>query len=175
MTGTDVTRTVIEITVEPYDGPEVQALAAALTADLDVRYAEFGGADGDDPETAALWAVRPEQVTPPAGVFLVARIDGVAVGSGAVRPLTIGEPQDGVGEIKRMYTAPDARRRGVSRAILARLEDEARALGYGRVVLETGSRQPEAIELYRSAGYGPASPYGQWEDDEMSVFFGKDL
>ena len=63
----------------------------------------------------------------------------------------------------------------MSRAILARLEGEARALGYRRVVLETGSRQPEAIELYRSAGYGPATPYGQWEDDEMSVFFGKDL
>ena len=176
MTGTDVTRTVIEITVEPHDGPEVQALAAALTADLDVRYAEFGGADGDDPETAAMWAVRPEQVTPPAGVFLVARIDGIAVGTGAVRPLTIGEPQHGVGEIKRMYTAPPARRRGVSRAVLARLEHEARALGYRRVV--AGDRVPPARGDRALPGRGLRAghpSYGQWEDDELSVFFAKDL
>ncbi|HKX71843.1 MAG TPA: GNAT family N-acetyltransferase, partial [Acidimicrobiales bacterium] len=79
------------------------------------------------------------------------------------------------GEIKRMYTAPAARRRGVSRALLARLETEAVRLGYRRLQLETGDRQPEAIALYESAGYGHIPTYGQYAGDELSVCFAKDL
>jgi GNAT superfamily N-acetyltransferase len=164
---------VIELRVEPYTGPVARALAAALEADIDERYADVGGADGDDPEAVAVWAVHPEQVTPPAGVFVVARLDGRPVGCGALRPMPGGRPDHG--EIKRMYTDPAARRRGVSRAVLARLEDEARALGYRWVQLETGTRQPEAIALYEAAGYERIAPYGPFEHHELTACFGKRL
>jgi GNAT superfamily N-acetyltransferase len=175
--------TAIDISREPFDSPEAEALVDALMADLDERYAEDPAdlderhaedpADGDDPDVAAHFTVRAEQVTPPAGVFLVARLDGVPVGCGAVR-LVPGGAAD-VAEIKRMYTTPAARRRGVSRALLARLESEAAALGYRRLQLETGLRQPEAIALYGSVGYHRIPSYGQYEGHELSVCFAKDL
>ena len=62
-----------------------------------------------------------------------------------------------------------------SRALLARLESEAAALGYRRLQLETGLRQPEAIALYESAGYHRIPSYGQYEGDELSVCFAKEL
>jgi GNAT superfamily N-acetyltransferase len=157
---------------EPFDSPVARAFVDALTADLDERYAE-DPADGDDPDVAAHFTVRFEQVTPPTGVFLVARLDGVPAGCGAVRPLR--RAAAGVAEIKRMYTAPWARRRGVSRALLVSLESEAVTLGYRRVQLETGLRQPEAIALYDTAGYHRIPSYGQYEGHELSVCFAKDL
>jgi GNAT superfamily N-acetyltransferase len=164
---------VIVLSVEPYAAPASQALSAALEAEIDERYAADGGADGGDADAAAVWAVRPEQVTPPAGVFVVARLDGEPVGCGAVRPV-LGGPAHHA-EVKRMYTAPAARRRGVSRAVLARLEDEARRLGYRWIQLETGTRQPEAIALYEATGYARIASYGQFEEHELTVCFGKDL
>jgi GNAT superfamily N-acetyltransferase len=168
-----VTGVEVRLAVEPFDSPEVQALVAELMADLDRRYAADGPADGDSPEVVGLHAVRAEQVTPPHGAFVVARLDGVAVGCGAVRALVVGP--GGVAEIKRMYTVPSARRRGISRALLARLEAEASGLGYRRLQLETGLRQPEAIALYESAGYHRIATYGQYEGDELSVCFAKHL
>lgn len=163
----------ITVAPEPFDAPDAVALEAELMADLDERYAADGAGDGDHPETVALHRVRIEQVTPPHGVFVIARVDGVAAACGAVRRL-IGGPPD-VGEIKRMYTRPTARRRGLSRVVLDRLEGEAAALGYRRVQLETGLRQPEAIALYETAGYHRIPSYGQYEGDELSVCFAKDL
>jgi GNAT superfamily N-acetyltransferase len=158
---------------EPLDTEVSQRLVAELMADLDARYGADTGAVGDTPEVMALWAVRPEQVRPPLGVFLVAWLDGEPAGCGAVRPLRGAPP--GIGEVKRMYTAPRARRRGVSRAILARLECEAAQLGYRRLQLETGLRQPEAIALYDSSGWYRIPTFGQYEGDELSVCFAKDL
>lgn len=173
---------------EPFDGPVAHALVAALMDDLDERYASDGPADGDNHEISGAWTVRGEQVVPPQGVFVVAYLGGAAVGCGAVRPLVeestghlvpgrreLAGGAPAVGEIKRMYTVPGARRQGVSRALLARLETEAMRLGYGRLQLETGDRQPEAIALYESAGYHRIPTYGQYEGDELSVCFAKDL
>ena len=145
---------------------------AGLAADVEIRYADVAG-DGDDPEEGAAWTVRPEQVMPPAGVFLIARIDGAPVGCGALRPALDGTA--GLAEVKRMYTRPEARRRGVSRAILAGLEDAARAFGYRRIQLETGTRQPEAMTLYETAGYHRIPPYGEFRDDPLSVCYAKHL
>jgi GNAT superfamily N-acetyltransferase len=166
-------RSTLEITPEPFDSPVAQALVGELMADLDERYSADVVGDGDNPETVAAYTVRHEQVTPPAGAFLVARLDGQPAGCGAVRRL-IGGPAD-VGEIKRMYTAPTARRRGVSRALLRALEDEATVLGFRRLQLETGLRQPEAIALYVAEGYHRIPSFGQYADDELSVCFAKDL
>jgi GNAT superfamily N-acetyltransferase len=166
---------IAEVVVEtaPFDAPSSQAIVAALMADLDERYAADGPGGGDEAETAAAWAVRPEQVTEPQGVFVLAYLDGDVVGCGALRPVP-GGPAN-VAEIKRMYTAPAARRRGVSRAVLVRLESEAGRLGYRRIQLETGYRQPEAVALYEVEGYHRITPYGQYAGDELSICYAKDL
>lgn len=158
---------------EPYESPAAKTLVTALTDDIDQRYADVPDPTSDAPELVALWALRTEQVTPPDGTFLVAWLDGEPVGCGAVRPLVTGEP--GVGEIKRMYTAPVARRRGVSRAVLSALEAAAAELGYRRLQLETGQRQPEAIALYEGYGWQRIANYGEYADDPLSVCYAKDL
>ena len=67
-------------------------------------------------------------------------------------------------EVKRMYVAPTARGLGLARRMLAHLEVTARAAGLEAVVLETGEKQPEAIELYSSAGYRRIAGFGYYRD-----------
>lgn len=154
---------------EPYDNPAALRLVAAQAAEVDERYA----GEVDEPEDIEHWVLRPAQVTPPHGTFVVAYLDSEAVGCGAIRPLPGGP--DGVAEIKRMYTAPTARGRGVGRAVLATLETEARRLGYRRLQLATGLRQPEAIALYQAGGYHRIAPYGEYAASSLEACFAKDL
>ncbi len=161
------------VAVDDFEGADGRALVAELAADLDVRYAADDDPDAEDPELVGAWAVRPEQVRPPRGAFVVARIDGAPVGCGALRRLPLGRPD--TAEIKRMYTRPGARRRGVSRAVLAALEHEAARLGYRRVQLVTGIRQPEAMALYEAAGYRPVEPFGPYAAVDVVRCYGKDL
>ncbi len=158
---------------DDFEGPVGRALVDELVAELDARYQTDDDPEVGNPELLGDWAVRPEQVRPPAGAFVVARIDGVPAGCGAVRRLPFGPPD--VAEIKRMYTRPAARRRGVSRAILATLEAEAAGLGYRRVQLVTGIRQPEAMALYEAAGYRPVEPFGPFAGFDPIRCYGKDL
>lgn len=137
--------------------PVAVALIQALNSELAARYPEPG---------ATHFRLDPDEVAPGAGVFVVARIGGRAVGCGALRclrePALVRELGEAVGELKRMYVAPEMRGHGIGRALLARLEDEARALGLTRLVLETGTRQAEALALYRSAGYAAIPAYGEY-------------
>jgi GNAT superfamily N-acetyltransferase len=154
---------------EPYDGPIAGSLVAALVVDVEDRYA--GDEEPDDPEVE--WALAVDDVTPPGGVFLVAYLDGRPVGCGALRPFS--EAGHAVAEIKRMYTSPSARRRGVSRAVLARLESEAAGFGYRRLQLQTGLRQPEAVALYAASGYHRIPNFGTWAASGLTACFAKDL
>jgi putative acetyltransferase len=87
------------------------------------------------------------------GVFhVVESPDGVVVGCAGLLRLSAAEA-----ELRKMYLLPAARGRGMGRLLLSRLLADARRLGYQRVVLETASVLTEAIELYRSAGFSPAS------------------
>ena len=74
-----------------------------------------------------------------------------------------------------MYVTPSARGRGLARRLLAELERTARAAGHQRVILETGSQQPEAVALYRSAGYAAIPAYGYYACSPHSMHFGKVL
>ena len=103
-------------------------------------------------------------------VFLVARLGDEPVGCGALRPYG-----DGRIELKRMYVRPAYRGRGLSRAILAALEDEARAEGATTVILETGDRQAEAIALYERHGYESIPKYGPYVDSPISLCYEKRL
>lgn len=154
----------VTIAVEPYDGPVARALIAALDAEIEDRYAADADAEGE-PDRAFLNVLH-DTVTAPQGAFLVARLDGEPAGCGALRPAPTGEA--GTAEVKRMYVAPAARGLGVGRRLLEALQDRARALGYRRVILETGIRQPEAMRLYESAGFVPIPNYGAYRDSPLS-------
>ena len=102
--------------------------------------------------------------------FLVARIDGQAAGCGAL----LLDPR-GYVEVKRMYVKPDVRRLGVGAAILRELELLAREGTHTRIRLEAGVDQPEALALYRRAGYVECDPFGDYAPDPLSVFMEKAL
>jgi len=78
-------------------------------------------------------------------------------------------------EVKRMYTSPDSRGKGIAGKVLAELENWASELSYKKCVLETGKRQPEAIELYKKSGYKVIPNYGQYAGIENSVCFEKEI
>jgi GNAT superfamily N-acetyltransferase len=82
---------------------------------------------------------------------------------------------DDVAEIKRMYVVEDHRGVGYARRLLAELESRAAAVGYRRIVLETGLRQPEAVALYESSGYQPIPGFGFYAKHRLSRSFAKDL
>ena len=147
----------LEIAGEPITSPTAVALIAELNAELTARYPEPG---------ATHFRLDPREVTPGAGAFLVVRQAGRPVGCGALRRLTdpalVAALGAGVGELKRMYVAPEVRGQGIGSALLLRLESEARALGLTRLVLETGTRQREALALYRRRGFAEIPAYGEY-------------
>ena len=115
-----------------------------------------------------------EQLFEPHVRFFIARLDGLAVGCGGVAVF------DDYAEVKRMYTRPMARGRGVAKALLRRIEDEARGAGILVLRLETGTRQHEAIGLYQRMGFRPRGPFGAYaamppRNIETSLFFEKTL
>jgi putative acetyltransferase len=78
-------------------------------------------------------------------------------------------------EIKRVWIDPSARGLGLSRKLMAVLEDEARVMGFKFARLETGISQPEALGLYRALGYVDRAPFGDYKLDPLSVFMEKTL
>lgn len=145
-----------------YDAMVAQALVEAAMADLGERY----GGHGDETPVAAT------DFEPPHGAFLVAYLDRRPVGCGGWRGYgATGE----VAELKRMYTVPSARRSGTARAMLAAVEESARAHGRTRMILECGDRQPEAIKLYESHGYQPIPHFGHYRDHAGVVSLGRNL
>jgi GNAT superfamily N-acetyltransferase len=107
---------------------------------------------------------------PPEGAFLIIEADGVTLAGGALRKLV-----DGIGEIKRMWTAPTQRGRGYGRRVLAALEDAAVQRGYRSLRLEPGDLQRAAIALYTSAGYREIAPYGPHRGNPRLVCLEKAL
>ena len=149
----------IEIRAARFDDPAVQKLVAEAMADLSARY----GGSGDDTPVAAT------DFEPPGGGFFVAVLNGDPAGCAGWR--RHGDDA----ELKRMFTLTAARGRGVGRRVLAAIEDSARAAGCRRVILETGDRQPEAIALYRAAGYRRIPDFGYYAGAEGMRSFAKDL
>jgi GNAT superfamily N-acetyltransferase len=94
----------------------------------------------------------------------VAEIAGEPVGIGGLRPLAGDEA-----EIKRMYVRPSARGQGVGRAILQRLIDDARALRYTTIRLDSAPFMHEAHALYRSFGFTPSRPPESWEFESVAA------
>ena len=78
-------------------------------------------------------------------------------------------------EVKRMYTLPESRGKGIATKILKELESWASELGYQKCILETGKRQPDAIWLYKKNGYKIIPNYGKYIAMENSVCFEKEI
>jgi DNA-binding MarR family transcriptional regulator/N-acetylglutamate synthase-like GNAT family acetyltransferase len=151
----------IEIRVEPPDGPDATACLDAYLKELADRFE-----DGFDPTIPH--AARPEQLTPPAGYFMVARLHGRVAGCGALK--LVG---DGIAELKRMWTADFARGQGVARNLLETIEAKARALGIHTLRLETNKALIEAHALYRAAGFREVPPFN--EEPYAHHWFAKQL
>lgn len=92
------------------------------------------------------------------------------VGCGAIK-----EYEPHVMEIKRMYTLPESRGKGFANIILSELEKWASELHCEKCILETGKKQPEAIQLYKKNGYNIISNYGQYSHIKNSLCFEKKL
>jgi GNAT superfamily N-acetyltransferase len=112
--------------------------------------------------------VADAQFLPPTGLFLLAWLDGTLAGCGAVK-----RADAATGEIKRIWTAPEARGHGVARKILTALEDAARDMGYQAVRLDSNRALTEAHALYRRAGYQDCVPFNT--DSNCHIWMRKDL
>lgn len=96
--------------------------------------------------------------------------DGQPVACGAVK-----EYEAGIMEVKRMFTLPEYRGKGIAAEVLTALETWAAEMDYRKCILETGMKQPEAIRLYEKSGYRKIPNYGQYAGVENSVCFEKAL
>ena len=137
------------VTIELADpfGEEARACIEAYFHELQQRFDE-----GFDPEITV--SANPEELVPPFGCFVVARLDGATVGCGALKL-----EEGGYGEIKRMWVAPAARGLGIAQRLLESLEARAAAAGVDVLRLDTNRNLGEARALYLRNGYTEIAPY----------------
>jgi putative acetyltransferase len=114
--------------------------------------------------------MKPEEMAEPHTTVFVARFDGRAVAMGALR-----RHPGNVGEVKRMYTRPEAQGRGIGGAILAEIEALARRERLAKLLLETGDRHPAAWRVYERGGFTRCDAFLDYPDTGWSVFYEKAL
>jgi DNA-binding MarR family transcriptional regulator/GNAT superfamily N-acetyltransferase len=154
--------TMVEIAVEDPRHPDVARCFARYAKELDAKFA--GGFDA-----GRSISVDPEELMPPDGYCVVARLRGVPIGCGALK-LHGAAPA----ELKRMWVDPGSRGLGVGRRLLERLEALARENGASVLRLETNRALEEAIGLYRAAGFADVAPFNDepyahhWFEKELS-------
>ena len=153
----------MDVTVERVAAatPEVLELLDALDAALAGPYS-----------SEQRHALSVDRLFQPGIRFFLARVDGEAVACGGVALL------DGYAELKRMYSKPSVRGRGVARTLLGRLEAEAREAGLTLLRIETGVYQQEALKFYEGAGFRRCAPFGPYaamtpQAIETSLFYEK--
>ncbi|MFB9552711.1 GNAT family N-acetyltransferase [Streptomyces roseoviridis] len=163
----------MDIRPMPFDDPD----AVKLNDAVQLEYAErYGDEDGDG--EGDLTPLDASMFVPPRGLYLMAYDPlGRPVATGGWRTQDANDEgySDGDAELKRMYVVPEARGLGLARRILAALEADARAAGRVRMVLETGTAQPEAIGLYTSCGYEPCAKFGYYREYPNSRCYAKAL
>jgi GNAT superfamily N-acetyltransferase len=143
------------------DHPDARSLQEAQQSELGELIGFRGFALADPPQFRA-----------PRGAFLVAHADDKAIAGGGLCPL---EALGSTAEVKRMYTLPGWRRRGLGVRILHALEVEARVLGYRSTALETGTIMHWAIALFESRGHGRTLLHPPFLMSEHRTYLGKTL
>jgi len=128
---------------------EVEQLLTGLTQEYDTRYGE----------NVEMTRAGEDEFDPPSGLFIVLMDGPITAAGGGFRRYDATTC-----EVKRMWTHPGYRRRGLAVRVLKALEDAAREAGYTRLVLETGPRQPEAEALYAGRGYNRTEFYGHYPE-----------
>jgi putative acetyltransferase len=148
----------LEIRTETPLSPEARALIDASQAALEAVYS------ADE-----IFSLDPEELAAPNAQFLVARVDGKAVGCIAL--------VDNIryGELKRLFVDVAARGLGLGQRLVAEAEAAARDVGLQVLRLETGPELVPAVRLYRSLGYRERGPFGDYADLPCSLFMEKRL
>jgi GNAT superfamily N-acetyltransferase len=141
-----------------WDHPDAELLREAQQAEIRDRYQVDEPEPGVHPSAADMTC------------FFVAYVGTEPVACGGMRQIDAAH-----GEIKRMYVVPARRGTGLAPAILETLEGDARARGWTRVVLETGTSQPEAVRLYEREGYTPIPLFGDYIGETTSLCYEKVL
>jgi putative acetyltransferase len=149
----------ITVAQEDPASPEIQDLLNAFVAEVMKRYP-------DPPSDVGYF--DPKLVQVPRSVFLVARVDGRAVGCGALVPV-----DETTVEIKRMFVVSGERGHGIATMILEELERYAREFDYDVIRLETGIKQPESIAVFGKDGFYRIPNYSPFENDPEAVCFEK--
>lgn len=137
----------VELVLADPAGAEARGCIDAYLHELDERF--DGGFDA-----ARSVSADPAELVPPAGAFVLARLDGAAVGCGGLKLIA-----PGMGEIKRMWVAPSARGLGVAQRLLEALEAQAVVMGVRILRLDTHRELSEARALYLRNGYAEIPPY----------------
>ena len=146
----------IEIREVAWDSADSERLRAAQQAEISARY----GTDDSEP--------GPKPSAGDITIFFVAYDGPEPIGCGGLRAL-----DERHGEIKRMYVVPERRGSGASTAILRHLEVEAQSRGWERLVLETGTEQPDAVRFYEREGYTSIPLFGYYVDSPWSLCYEK--
>ncbi|RDA86902.1 hypothetical protein CP532_1881 [Ophiocordyceps camponoti-leonardi (nom. inval.)] len=144
--------------IRPAKWPDdLEAIRACFSA-----YVDWLGEDLSFQGYANELDTLPGLYAPPAGALLLA-VDAVSrdqvLGCVAVRPLEIGHGRRRACEMKRLFVWPEARGRGVSRALVRHVVQKAEEAGYDEMLLDTLPRMLAAIGLYTSEGFVPTEPY----------------
>ena len=146
----------IEVRAVDWNDRDAERLRSAQEAEVSARYGVADSEPGPKPTA--------DSIT----VFFVAYDGADPVGCGGLRAI-----DDLHGEVKRMYVVPERRGSGVAVALLRRLESDAEARGWQRLVLETGTAQPDAMRFYEREGYTAIPRFGYYVDSEISLCYEK--
>lgn len=157
----------IELESIARDAPEALALFAPFIREADGPLVYDRDEAGIDLE-AEIAAGPPADLVPPAGIFLLARVDGEPAGIGGVRFLDTE-----IAEVKSMFVSPAFRGLGLGRRILTALDRIAAEHGCRAVRLDSSAYLTEAIGLYRSAGYREVPAYN--DNPKADVWFKREL
>jgi DNA-binding MarR family transcriptional regulator/RimJ/RimL family protein N-acetyltransferase len=131
----------VKVAAEAPDTADARLCLGTYFRELAARFETGFDAGADE-------SARVEDMAPPSGLFVIARLDGDAVGCGGFKRV-----DKATGEIKRVWTAPSARGMGVARRVVRALEGAAREAGMKTLRLDTNRALTEAHALYRSEGY----------------------
>lgn len=159
-----------EFLIRPVAGGDNDLLAGLLRDVMEEFGATGAGSSLHDPEMRDIASAYAS----PGSAYFVVESGGRLVGGGGLGPLAGGDPS--VCELRKMYLRPEARGRGLGRAMLNRCLDVARQLGYVRVYLETRQSMSDARRLYERNGFSPVGkPIGHTGHVGCDAWYVRDL